>query len=228
VQHHQIHGVVSNGLDRFKAEVSTLNMPGLQYAEDIIGRPYVCGTISLKDEENDIIDQYQVKITPTENYPYCFPLVFETAGRIPINVDWHVFPDGHCCIKSFPEEILICKNGIDFSWFIEKQVIPYFFNQKHREAFGYFLRERSHGMQGHIEFFQDLLKTKNLSVIAKTLYFVKKRMEPSRTAYCFCGNRQKFRKCCRAVYRTLASFTDEELETYLRMVITSPNFQYGI
>jgi len=192
------------------------------FFESYEGDSYISGELKLHDDQGSCIDSYFIRIVPSEKYPFQFPHVFETGGRLPYNIDWHVFPDGHCCLKSIPEEALLCKQGITLPWFIEHQVKPYFFNQKYRELNGYYLKERSHKMEGNIEFFEDVFRTNDLIKIAQGLLFIKGRKKPNRVSKCFCGSGMKYRKCCREAYRSLSKFTDEELELYIRMIILSP------
>ena len=218
---------MNSGLSNFRKEAIHIcaEFPNLEYSEDQDGTPYLYGKILLLNESNNYIDAYLIKIEPSANYPHSFPYVFEKGGRLPINVDWHMFNDGHCCIKSMPEETLICKEGINLSSFIREQVVPYFFNQKHRELHGYYLHERSHGMDGNIEFFQDVFETTNLKAIARSLFFIARNPKPNRVDACFCGSNLKFRKCCRSVYDKMRGFGNEDLELYIQMIITSARFQ---
>ena len=226
MQAHQNLGQMNKGFANFKAEALNIHQqyPKLTYSESEDGVSNIFGELELNDDEGGLIDSYFIRIQPTPDYPLRFPFVFETKGRIPVNIDWHVFPDGHCCIKAIPEEIIICKHGITLLQFMTKQVVPYFFNQKYRELHGYFLNERSHGIKGSIEFFKDAFKTDNLKTIAKSLLFIKNRNEPIRTAKCFCGSEEKYRKCHRETFRLLNLFNDEELNLYIQMVISAiPN-----
>lgn len=216
---------MNSGIHYFKEEALNISahFPTLKYVENEQGFPYISGELVLKDKQALYLDSYYIRIEPASNYPYMFPHVFETQGRIPINIDWHMFPDGHCCIKSVPEEELICKQAINLSWFIEQQVLPYFFNQKYREMHGYFLHERAHGMKGIIEFFEETFKTENLTAIAQYLLFIKKRSEPDRTNNCFCGSGSKYRKCHKEAFRLLSKLTNEELEKYTCIVSIMKN-----
>ncbi|SKB64101.1 YecA family protein [Daejeonella lutea] len=215
-----------SGVDLFKIQARNIQSlyPTLNYHEDSDVNPFIEGRLVLRDSANNYIDAYSIRITPSEFYPLRFPFVFELEGRLPFNIDWHVFEDGRCCIKSLPEEILICKTELNISQFIEEQVVPYFFNQKHRELFGYYLKERSHGSQGHIEFFEDVFKTNNLNRIAKALFHISRNYKPSRVDKCFCGSSLKYRKCCREPHQTISIFSKDEIEIFLRMVINSPRF----
>jgi hypothetical protein len=212
---------MSEGLFLFQNEAKRIGdyLPMLAYSIGENNHPYIIGSIELADKNGDIIDTYRIKIIPTKNYPYEFPYVYELDNRIPINVDWHVFPDGHCCIKAHTEEILICNQGLTLIGFIKNEVIPYFFNQKHRELYGYFLQERSHGQKGNLEFLYDIFRTTDKSVIRQCLLFISKRQEPNRVSECFCGGGEKYRKCHRDAYRLLCRLTETDFVTYWLMLM---------
>lgn len=214
---------MNNGFQIFKKEAEFIQdeYPGLKLcADDESGAPCISGIIQLEDEKGFLIDGYKIKIIATTEYPSRFPYIFETDGRIPINIDWHVYPDdGHFCISSIPEEILICKYGISLNSFIENQIKPYLFNQKYREVHGFFLKERPHGNKGNIQFFIEVFETNDLAAIVKGLIFIKQRNEPNRVSQCFCGSKQKYRKCHRETYRTLSAFTNQELDYFIDMIL---------
>ena len=208
------------GIDLFKKEARRINdhFPTLNYSEEENGQPFIHGKILLRDAANELLDSYLIKIVPADNYPLSFPKVFEVGGRIPVNVDWHVFPDGHCCLMSIPQETLTCKKGITLVRFINEEVIPYFYNQKHRELYGYFLKERSHGNKGHIEFFQEKFNTSDLSFIVKMLLFIAKNKEPKNTDKCFCGRSSKYKKCHRTLFREFQLFGTDEIHLYIKFI----------
>ncbi len=220
-------GEVVDGISLFRAEAISISdaFPSLSFLEQA-GKPVVAGQLELKDAEGLHHGSYFIEIHAVEEYPYRFPYVFETGGRIPRNIDWHIFEsDGHCCLKNQPEEILLCKTGINLQMFIEKEVKPYFFNQLYREKHGYFLQERSHGLQGELEFFFDLLRTTDLLKVYEFLVFVCKRLEPGRTTVCFCGSKEKYRRCHRDTYRTIEKFTNAELQYFIGEIVNSKAFK---
>ncbi|GAB2562164.1 SEC-C metal-binding domain-containing protein [Spirosoma aerophilum] len=212
---------MASGIELFRQESININdhFPSLNYSEEENGLPFIYGNIPLHDTEGELIDNYSVKIVPTDEYPSKLPFVFETGGRIPINIDWHVFSDGHCCLMPFPQETLTCKKGIKLANFIEKEVVPYFYNQKHRELYGYFLKERSHGNKGHTEFFQDKFNSTDPMLIAKGLRYIAQHKEPKNTDKCFCGSGSKYGKCHRQVFRELSLFSEQELLIYAKLVL---------
>lgn len=220
-------GEVVDGISLVRVEAIQISdaFPSLSFLEQD-GKPIVAGELELIDAEGVNHGSYFIEIHAVEEYPYRFPFVFETGGKIPRNIDWHIFEsDGHCCLKNQPEEILLCKAGITLQGFIEKEVKPYFFNQLFREKHGYFLQERSHGLLGEFEFFFDLFKTKDLLRLYELMSYVVKRLEPGRTENCFCGSKEKYRRCHREAFRTVIKFTDEELRYFIMQLVNSNIFK---
>jgi len=172
----------------------------------------------------ETIDIYQISIKPTVDYPNRFPLVFETAGRIPVNIDWHVYSDGHFCICTIPEELLKCKAQFNLQSFIENELKPYLFNQTHRRVKGYFINEREHGFAGDYQFYCEELRTKDLLEIAKFFQFLIERDEPGRTKNCFCGSGRKYRHCHREVYRKFSVLDNPEIRMIFYKIIHSHHF----
>jgi hypothetical protein len=186
---------------------------------DANGIPILTGEIDLIDEFGDHRDTYSIEVHPVSTYPQRFPYVFETGGRLPRNVDWHVFEsDGHCCIKVEPEEILICKRGITLLSFIEQQVIPYFFNQTFRRINGYFINERSHGLLGVMEYYQQLFDEKNISTILRLMHFILRGEEPNRVSLCFCGSGKKYRKCHKGPYKLLHEIGLKNADVHFKLM----------
>lgn len=207
-----------NGIDIFRKECGALSavFPNLVYKEEK-DLPVIMGKILLKDGEM-LIDTFEIRITATTDYPNRFPLVFEIGGRLPHNIDWHVFPDGHCCIKSYPEEIYICRQGISLQHFIVNQIVPYFFNQKYRELHGFFLHERKHGDAGNLQFFEDIFRTSDLYVIGNGLLTLWKNGLPNRVSKCFCGSGKKYRKCHKDALLKMSVFSQSDLENFLSLI----------
>lgn len=203
-----------------EAEVIQKDFPELEFfIDNDTSVPILSGTIKLENSNGITLDTYEVRISPTPEYPKRFPFVFETGERIPINIDWHVYPDdGHFCFCSIPEEILICKYGISLSWFIENQIKPFLFNQKYREMHGFFFKERPHGNKGNVQFFMEELNTNDYPKLLQLLYFIKGRKEPNRVQNCFCGSGEKYRYCHRSAFRKLSQFTDIELNFFIEMI----------
>ncbi|WP_396191826.1 SEC-C metal-binding domain-containing protein [Flavobacterium sp.] len=180
------------------------------------GVPCIFGSLILSNEYGGIEDSYQVEIKPVDDYPNRFPLVFETGGRIPRNIDWHIFEQtGNCCIASPPEEIIICNSGLTLLSFIDNQVKNYFYSQIFRNQNGYFLKERSHGSKGWIEFFEETFMTDNIFNIEFGLNQIIQGKKIDRVSMCFCGSGKKYRKCHKKSYDVLSKLSLENVKLFL-------------
>ncbi|WP_316832948.1 SEC-C domain-containing protein [Pedobacter aquatilis] len=189
--------------------------PGLQLSS-LDGVPELSGTITLQDAQGHALDGYQIRIQASTDFPKSFPKVFETGGRIPKNYDWHIYETGgHCCLKTLPEELISCRKGISLSRFIQEEVLPFFFSQTFRRLNGYFLQERAHSTLGWLEFFREVFRTGDDKLIFKGLSILAHGIKPSRSADCFCGSGQKFRKCHRDSLEQLSLLEAGEISEIL-------------
>lgn len=211
-----------NAKDIFKEQFDEISAiyPNF-YLKDDIDSFSLLGQFELIDCDGIKQDSYDIEIVPTSEFPFEFPLVFEKSGKIPVNIDWHTYADGHFCIKTIPEEKITCKHGITLKYFFKSEIKPYLFNQTFRRLNGYFLNERSHGIIGEIEFYQTLFKESNLPKIIDMMLFVLAEKEPSRTEKCFCGKKSKYRKCHRESFQKLNMLSTEEIFVLIRRVVFS-------
>lgn len=220
-------------------------MKNVQFENDILGLPEVFDKLSIIEvnEERflkgslDIIDgtgkvweTFEVEIKGSESYPYAFPKLYETNNAFPKNADWHVYEnDFSCCVDVTPNEIIICKEGLNVFDYIKQYAIPYFANQTYRIREGYYLYgEYSHGILGRLEFYQSKLKAKNPTELIMMFDLIIKDYNPDRTAYCpFCHN-EKFRRCHRDAFRelqTIKNYVAIDGLNLFEILRVNPNFQ---
>jgi len=167
---------------------------------------FLQGELRIVDENEVFWESYLLEIKTHPDFPYRFPKVYELSNKIPKIADWHIYDDDHsCCIDVLPSEIIKCKYGLSLVEFIEKELIPYFFNQTHRRVEGYYVGgEYSHGPLGIYEFYANRLITgddvrKTLSLLA----YIVSNPRPNRSNKCFCGSGELFRHCHRGAYDDL-------------------------
>lgn len=218
---------MNKGFFSFNEEASSLHsqFPNLKLGQTEDGVPTLIGELTLRDEKGEQIDTYQIRIVCSPNYPQSFPHVFEINKRIPLNIDWHVYLDGHACLCTWPEEVIYCKEGITLESFLYNHVVPYFFNQKYREMHGFFQQERAHGNKGNIDFFKEKFRTENLRSIINWLEYIKSNPEPCRTNECFCGSGKKFRKCHRDEFREFKELPAQLTDQFIQLIkISNPIF----
>lgn len=202
-----------------EATEAVSNFPDLSIHIREDSLPFLKGTISLLDKSREVYDEYAIHIHCSPDYPNSFPLAYETQGRLPHNIDWHLYNDGHFCICTPIEEYIQCTQGITLTSFIQNQVVPYLHHQSFREREGYFLQERSHGLRGLLEPLYDLLRTRDINKIHSLLIYIYKNNTPSRTSRCFCGSRKKYRHCHKKEYLAIKSIGQDRLRSIILSLV---------
>ncbi len=144
-------------------------------------------------------DFYEVRVGVGPEYPAREPIVFETGGRIPKDIDRHIFPKhGDCCLGVW-EEWLLTSPDHRFETFLTGPMHDYFITQSHFEATGEWpFGERSHGKQGILESYADLLQLPcDESIVAANLRVLSREQIKGHTL-CPCGSGEKMRNCHRS------------------------------
>jgi hypothetical protein len=149
-----------------------------------------------------VLDRYQVEIRFPRDYPKTVPVVEEMGGRIPRITDRHISADGTACLL-VPEEWLLAGDQ-SFKAFLDGPMKNFFLGQLLVEAgkpwpFG----QRSHGYEGLIEAYMELLGISNPTRVAA--YFDCLRRTALKGHFeCPCGSKKRLRNCHRADLQELA------------------------
>ncbi len=152
------------------------------------------GSFLLLDSDGPF-DQHQVRILVTDGYPEQEPKVFETGGRIPRNLDRHINTDGACCPAVW-EEWLVKAPDTSFKGFLEGPVHEFFLSQLLFEKKGYWrFGERSHGIDGIVEGYADVLEVTADQKIVLTYLRTLAKPWPKGHWPCPCGSGLKLRHC---------------------------------
>ena len=172
-----------------------LSYPLLKRVEED-GYVRVIGVLPLFHPKKGEFDRYEVSIRFPQDYPKCFPKVIETSKKIPRKDYRHVNPDGTLCLAVEPEEKGIVKNGISFTFFLEKVLVPHL----SRETFcelnkSYEDGEYSHGIDGFWEYFEGILLTSDRIEILVELEKIIYSKRQNRNEKCYCNSGMKFKKC---------------------------------
>lgn len=142
-------------------------------------------------------DSYEVKIE-LGNYPKFFPTVYEVGGRIPRKANRHIYTDtGSCCFTTAAKSQILLKTKIkSLLNFVNEIVIRYFENNSFYEINGfYFGQEYSHGKDGIIEAYKDILQIDDTIQVAKTLIQASNEKPLKIHQNCYCGSGRRLRKC---------------------------------
>ncbi|WP_409151174.1 SEC-C metal-binding domain-containing protein [Sphingobacterium sp. BS-2] len=202
-----------------EASYAISKFPDLKLLSREDSLPYLEGKIDLLDENGMPYDSYSVKILCVPDYPNSFPVVYETKGRLPHNIDWHVYRDGHFCICTPAEEYIQCSKGITLLDFIQNHLVPYLHNQAFRELEGYYLNERSHGKKGVLESLYMMLDTTNADKVLDILIFIYKNKTPHRTSKCFCESGKKYRHCHRESFTQIKQIGQDRIKFIIQSII---------
>lgn len=196
-------------------EETVKNFPNLSIKE-LEGKKYLKGILDVPNEEQIIVGSFLVEIHFTDLYPYRFPKLFEIGRIIPNLADWHRYSDKSCCITVEPDEILICKYGINITVFIKKYAVSYFANYIHKKVTGKYKNgEYAHGYSGLKQFYTELLKTSDYSLWNKYLQYSFNRLKIplDRNELCFCKSGTKFKKCHLLIFHQLYQLGEQYILT---------------
>jgi len=156
----------------------------------------VRGTFPVRSPLGKELERYQIAIRLPWNYPRDLPEVREIAGRIPWLADFHVNPDGTCCVL-LPEDRGRCfPDGARFKTFLDGPVHDFFLGQSlialgESWPFG----EWGHGKAGVYEFYRELLGTDDAKTMVRFLHVLTK-LNLKLHWECPCGSGRKIKKCC--------------------------------
>lgn len=151
------------------------------------------------------VDAYNVRIEFPEEYPALPPVVFETQGRLPREIDRHVFSDGHACLEVWPvwraqngkATVRTVLNGPVRNFFLSQSV----FESSGKWPFG----EYAHGDAGKREALKDVLRasgTEDEDLLWRAYALVR---PPLRQHTCPCGSGRLYRKCHRQEIQEIAA-----------------------
>lgn len=170
------------------------------------------GEVDIFDTEGTYVDSYLVKVIIPSNYPYGFPLLFETSKKFEHSIDRHISNDGSCCVCSLQEADLIVQKGITIKSFFLEYVIPYLANQIYFDNRGYWANgDFEHGYDGILQYYKELFKINSTCEILTLLSFLNtKRL--NRNDDCFCGQKVKLKKCHISTYNQIKNLSKKQIE----------------
>lgn len=175
------------------------------------------GVLSLSGEieifhptEKKVIDIFSLEINFTKNFPYCFPKVIETSGKIEKIIDRHVIvnKNNSLCFTVVAEELTICRLGITTRWFLDNVLVPRLAEEYLVNHGGKYAHEFSHGPLGDLEYYYQKFNIKDPKDVIGYLKFILKGEFPKHFERCICGSGLKFKKCHRRIFEDLKATGD--------------------
>lgn len=166
--------------------------PLLQVVDDG-NRLSLKGGLPIREDGKELA-LYQVEIVFPDSYPEEIPVVREIGGKIPKISDRHVDCDGAACLFVRDETYKFCPPGYSVAQFIEGPVRQFFLGQVVFNDTGKFPAERKHGVDGILDFYEEIIGTRNVQTVITFLeYLTHTGLKGHRE--CFCGSKKKIRSC---------------------------------
>lgn len=149
-------------------------------------------------------DWYGLSITLPGDYPHSLPEVRETAERIPLIQDRHVNPSNATLCLGVPEHLwLTCKGDFSFEHFLEGPIRNFLIgNSLVEEGKSWPFGETSHGGEGILQFYTDLMGITDTTKLTKFLRDLSKGRVPGHSP-CPCGSGKIIRSCHAEGWRSL-------------------------
>ena len=144
----------------------------------------------------EITDAYALRIEVPE-YPAALPMVFETAGRIPRNIDDHVYPQtGNLCLGSHLRLRIKIGSGLNLLKFADECIVPYLYATTRRQSVGSFVfGELPHGTPGLFQDYQDIFGLSDEASVLATLGILATKPTCADRHPCPCGCGRRHALC---------------------------------
>lgn len=140
------------------------------------------------------IERFQIEVRIPAKFPREIPLARETAHRIPLDRDWHVFNGGGLCTV-VPEEWLLNPKAKSIIAYLDGPLRNYFINHALAEAGqARAMGERTHGAAGLIEAYGEMVEATEARSILRYLEFCAAK-KVKRHWPCPCGSSKRVCDC---------------------------------
>jgi hypothetical protein len=159
------------------------------------GTVFLRGVFPLRFGDQDI-DHFGIEVQIPDRFPDEIPIVREVGGRIPRIIDRHVITaDGQLCLFVREERWRLYPQGSTLLDFLKGPVHSHLLGQAMVElGAGWPFGERSHGLKGVLEHYEELIGTNDLSVIKRYMLILSKKSVGGHLP-CPCGSGKKIRDC---------------------------------
>lgn len=188
------------------------------------------GDFVLNHSFNDIrmTGNFKLQLFIPNNYPLGFPEVRELSQCIDKNYP-HLYENGQLCLASNIELRLYLSQNADIYQFVENYIIPYLYTYKYYDNYGvYPFGERSHGIDGDVEYLKELFNVSEQEQVINILFFIV-RYNYRGHLLCPCGSNKKVRNCHGNIFKKVIN---ANLQNYLTKILlqifdNKENAQYG-
>lgn len=144
-----------------------------------------------------ITDSYQIRLQLPLVPTSALPQVYEDGGRIPRELDHHVYPDGSLCLGSPLRLRQILGAMPSLLRFLTQCVAPFLYAVSWREqgGFGYPFAELAHGTAGLIDDYERLFSLQGRPKVMATLNLLALPKRVANKLLCPCGCGLRLGRC---------------------------------
>jgi hypothetical protein len=172
----------------------------------------ITGELDICDVEGMYWNTFHITMLVPRGYPYCVPIVAEKSTIIPRDIDWHISPEGICCLDISHNLKVMSKLGINLTSFIREKVYTYFANQLYKlEQNKYAGEEYAHHLDGIIQYYIETHQLQDKQTIVAMLQQIISKANVGRNDPCPCGNGKKTKHCHQSSIDTLKTLGNEKL-----------------
>ena len=140
--------------------------------------------------------EYQVYIFFPSTFPKKYPVVREIGGAIPHNEDYHINPSGTCCI-GVPETWGMTTRKDPIQYYLDVPFRNFFLSQHQKALTGEWpFDEESHGKEGIISAFAELLSCKENEKEIRSLLQMLSKGKIKGKWFCYCDSGRIIKECC--------------------------------
>lgn len=159
------------------------------------GEAVVTGTLALYDNGVEF-DRYSLEIKLPSDYPASIATVYETADRIPREMDRHTYPTtGALCLGVTEELWLTLKGDFSIGTLLDIPIRNFLIGNCHiEEGLPWPSGDRSHGSKGVLEFYREYLSIHDEAKLVRFLYDIVLNKHRGHWP-CPCGSGLILRKC---------------------------------
>lgn len=155
------------------------------------------GNLKLNHKYNNIIlnnELYIFMFVPFE-FPNKLPIVRDIEKKI--DSKFHKNADDVLCLACDTEMFLDLKSrkNVTICDFIERYLLPYLYSYTYYKKYGKVpFGDRSHGIQGILEFYRDYFELENMEIVYQFLEYMALKKYRGHNL-CLCGSKKKLRNC---------------------------------
>jgi len=170
---------------------SKLNAP-LQ----INGGWQIDGVIDVIDDEGGYWDSYDISIIIPSSYPDDLPFLIESGKKIERHEDWHMSPNGVCCLSTKAKMFYDLGGDITLLRWLDQFAHPFLANHVYRMKTKHYAHDEfSHGVPGIIEGWKKILNVHSTSEILQQLEYMAGNKTLPRNRKCYCKSGKLYKRC---------------------------------